>query len=154
MANEMNNQQDAPQGAHSWEKQVPSQLTTVTSLLAGFTFASLTVLITNAKPGILYQAVYIMAAVTVFNLVIVSIVGALLRVAYDMCKRSAALARIEVFWGLGSILGIVLFLATVALLSFLAGNFLGIVCSVLATLSATIIFSLWVRIGEAMQDAG
>jgi hypothetical protein len=113
----------------------------------------LTVLITSGQQGVFLNVIYILTALTVFNLVVVSVVGAVLRVAYEEVERTIALKKIEVFWGLASIMGIILFLGTVALLSFLAGIVPGIVCSVFALLSAVIIFTLWEKIGKAWENA-
>jgi hypothetical protein len=134
------------------EKQASTQLTTITSFLAGFVFASFTLLITTAHQGLLFQAVFVVTALTMSVLVAASIIGALLTIASEKRKRTGQLSKIEIFWIVLIVAGIVLFLADIGLLAFLVNNLMGAICTLLAVGTALTVIGTWWRISSALED--
>jgi hypothetical protein len=68
------------------ERQVSSQLTTLTSVLAGFGFAWFAILVDKENPSPFTVAVVVVSALTIFVLVLASIVGPLLTIASEIAE--------------------------------------------------------------------
>jgi hypothetical protein len=134
------------------EQQATTQLTTITSLLAGFGFTGFTLLLTIVKEGKFFRVVFVSTAVTIFILVAASISGAILNIATEIKERTGNLNKAENIWLALSIIGIVLFIADVALFTFLLSNIIGIICSVLALATIIGVFWLWLYIGESVKS--
>jgi hypothetical protein len=100
------------------ERQATGQLTTLTSLLAGFAFAWFTSLIDKEHPTLFSLVVLVVTALTILLLLLASIVGALLTIASEITSREVPLRRAEALWGATTKSGILLFVATVALLPY------------------------------------
>src|SRR5215470_453125 len=75
------------------EREASAQLTTLTSLLAGFGFAWFTTLAGNETSTLFSLAVLVVTALAIFVLVLASIVGALLTIASGL-----AIVRRQIIW--------------------------------------------------------
>jgi hypothetical protein len=75
------------------ERQASTQLTTLTSLLAGFGFAWFTTLVGGEVSAPLSLIVLVVTALTIFVLVLASIIGALLTIASEVAVREGPLRR-------------------------------------------------------------
>src|SRR5262249_7546136 len=132
MADAMSNQSDR----RAVERQATSQLTTLTSLLAGFAFAWFTSLSDKENPTAFSLVILLATALTIFVLLLASIVGALLTIASEITMREGPLRRVEALWVATTKGGVLLFLVTVALLPYRVSLAGGIVCSILAAATA------------------
>ena len=92
---------------------------------------------TDEKPGqddrraVERQATTQLTALTIFVLVLASIVGALLTIASEIAIREGPLHRAEALWVVATKGGILLFLTTVALLPYRVSLVGGVICSIL-----------------------
>ena len=75
--------------------------------------------------------VLVVTALTIFVLVLASIVGALLTIASEIAIREGPLHRAEALWVVATKGGILLFLTTVALLPYRVSLVGGVICSIL-----------------------
>ena len=136
------------------EREATSQLTTLTSLLAGFAYLSFTSLVEKEISTRFSLVVLVLTALTILVLVLASIVGALLTIASEMAVRTGPLRRSEALWVAATKTGILLFLATIALLPYRVSLTAGVVCSVLAAVVAVTVFVAWARIQRFSQPSG
>jgi hypothetical protein len=125
------------------EREASAQLTTLTSLLAGFGFAWFTTLAGNEASTLFSLVVLLVTALAIFLLVLASIVGALLTIASAVAIREGPLRRAETLWVAATKWGILLFLANVALLPYRTSLVVGVICSILALVTAIAIFWAW-----------
>jgi hypothetical protein len=141
------------------ESQASSQLTTLTSVLAGFGFAWFAILVDKERPSPFTVVIVIVSALTVFVLVLASIVGSLLTIASNITAREGPLRRVEVLWTGTTKAGLLLFLTTVGLLPYRVDPVAGVVCSILAAAMAVTVVATWrwiqrfSRPGHAGTDA-
>jgi hypothetical protein len=141
------------------ETQASSQLTTLTSVLAGFGFAWFAILVDKESPSPFTVVIVVMSALTIFALVFASIVGALLTIASEITGREGPLHRAEALWVGATKGGLLLFLATVGLLPYRVDPVAGVICSSLAAVVAVAVVATWRWIqrfaprGQARQDA-
>jgi hypothetical protein len=136
------------------EREASAQLTTLTSLLAGFGFAWLTTLAGNETPTVFSLVVLVVTALAIFVLVFASIVGALLTIASALAIREGPLRRAETLWVVATKWGILLFLANVALLPYRMSLVGGLICSTLAAGTAIAVFWAWAWIQRASLSPG
>jgi hypothetical protein len=134
--------QKAPEN-RAVETQASSQLTTLTSVLAGFGFAWFALLVDKESPSPLTLVIVVMSALTIFALVLASIVGALLTIASEITAREGPLRRVEVLWVGATKGGLLLFLATVGLLPYRVAPVAGVICSILAAVVAVAVVATW-----------
>jgi hypothetical protein len=80
------------------ERQATTQLTTLTSLLAGFGFLWFTSLVDKELLTPFSLVVLVVTALTIFVLVLASIIGALLTIASEIAIREGPLHRAEALW--------------------------------------------------------
>jgi NhaP-type Na+/H+ or K+/H+ antiporter len=125
------------------ETQASSQLTTLTSVLAGFGFAWFALLVDKESPSPLTVVIVVVSALTIFALVLASIVGALLTIASEITARDGPLRRAEVLWVGATKGGLLLFLATVGLLPYRVDPVAGVICSILAAVVAVAVVATW-----------
>jgi hypothetical protein len=125
------------------ERQVSSQLTTLTAVLAGFGFAWFAILVDKENPSPFTVAVVVVSALTIFVLVLASIVGSLLTIASEIAAREGPLRRAEVLWVATTKGGLLLFLATVGLLPYRVDPVAGVICSILAATMAVTVVATW-----------
>jgi hypothetical protein len=125
------------------ERQATSQLTTLTSLLAGFGFAWFTSLVGNELSNLFSLVILIVTASTIFVLVIASIVGALLTIASEIAIREGPLRRAQTLWIVATRAGILLFLVNIAILPYRVSVVGGVICSILAIATAIVVFGAW-----------
>jgi hypothetical protein len=90
----------------------------------------------------------------IFVLVLASIVGALLTIASALAIREGPLRRAEILWAAATKWGILLFLANVALLPYRVSLVGGLICSILAAVTAIAIFWAWAWIQRASLPHG
>ena len=138
----------------SLEREASAQLTTLTSLLAGFGFAWFTTLAGNETSTLFSLAVLVVTALAIFVLVVASIVGALLTIASAVAIREGPLRQAETLWVAATKWGILLFLANVALLPYRMSFVGGIICSILALVTAIVIFWAWAWIQRVSLPVG
>ena len=136
------------------EREASAQLTTLTSLLAGFGFAWFTTLAGNETSTLFSLVVLVVTALAIFVLVLASIVGALLTIASALAIREGPLRRAETLWVAATKWGILLFLANVALLPYRVSILAGCICSILALVTAIAIFWAWAWIQRASLSPG
>jgi hypothetical protein len=86
--------------------------------------------------------------------VLASIVGALLTIASEIAIREGPLHRAEALWVVATKGGILLFLATVALLPYRVSFVGGVICSILAAGTAITVFVAWDRIQRFSRPGG
>jgi hypothetical protein len=125
------------------ESQASSQLTTLTSVLAGFGFAWFAILVDKESPSPFTVVTVIVSALTIFVLVLASVVGALLTIASELVSRDGPLRRAEALWTATTKGGLLLFLATVGLLPYRVDLVAGVICSVLAAVVAVTAVAAW-----------
>ena len=125
------------------ERQATSQLTTLTSLLAGFGFAWFTTLVGNETSTLFSLVILIVTALAIFVLVLASIVGALLTIASEIVIREGPLRRVQTLWIVSTKVGILLFLTDIAILPYRVSFVGGVICSILAIATAIVVFSAW-----------
>jgi hypothetical protein len=125
------------------ERQASSQLTTLTSVLAGFGFAWFAILVDKEQPSPFTVLIIIVSALTIFLLVLASVVGSLLTIASEFTVREGPLRRVEALWAGTTKAGLLLFLATVALLPYRVDALAGVICSILAAVVAVIGVATW-----------
>jgi hypothetical protein len=135
------------------EREASAQLTTLTSLLAGFG-AWFTTLAGNETSTLFSLVVLVVTALAIFVLVLASIVGALLTIASALAIREGPLRRAETLWVAATKWGILLFLANVALLPYRVSILAGCICSILALVTAIAIFWAWAWIQRASLSPG
>jgi hypothetical protein len=80
------------------ERQVTIQLTTLTSVLAGFGFNQFTSLVDKEPATPFSLLVLVVTVLTIFALVLASIVGALLTIASEFAIREGPLRGAEALW--------------------------------------------------------
>jgi hypothetical protein len=131
------------------EREASAQLTTLTSLLAGFGFDWFTTLAGNETSTLFSLAVLVVTALAIFVLVLASILGALLTIASALATREGPLRRAETLWVAATKWGILLFLANVALLPYRVSLAGGLICSILALVTAIAVFWAWAWIQRA-----
>lgn len=136
------------------ERQATTQLTTLTSLLAGFGFLWFTSLVDKELLTPFSLVVLVVTALTIFVLVLASIVGALLTIASEIAIREGPLHRAEALWVVATKGGILLFLTTVALLPYRVSFVGGVICSILAAGTAITIFVAWDWIQRFSRPGG
>ena len=136
------------------ERQATSQLTTLTSLLAGFAFAWLTSLVDKEHSTLFPLVILIVTALTIFVLLVASIVGALLTVASEVAVREGPLRRAEALWVVTTKGGTLLFLGAVALLPYRVSLVGGIICSILAAVTAVTVVAAWGWIQRFSRPGG
>src|SRR5262249_17096834 len=112
------------------ERQATTQLTTLTSLLAGFGFLWFTSLVDKELLTPFSLVILVVTALTIFVLVLGSIVGALLTIASEIAIREGLLHRAEAIWVVATKGGMLLFLTTVALLLYRLSFVGGVICSI------------------------
>jgi hypothetical protein len=125
------------------ERQATTQLTTLTSLLSGFAFLWFTTLVDRKHSDVLSLIILVETVLTILVLLLASIMGALLTIASEFRIREGALKKAEEVWGLLTKFGILLFLATVALLPYRVSLRVGVVCSVLVGVTAIAVVVVW-----------
>jgi hypothetical protein len=136
------------------EREASTQLTTLTSLLAGFGFAWFAT-ISGSEPSTLFSVVVlVVTALAIFVLVLASIMGALLTIASGLATREGPLRRAETLWVAATKWGILLFLANVALLPYRVSLVGGFICSIMALVTAIAIFWAWAWIQRASLSPG
>jgi hypothetical protein len=136
------------------ERQASTQLTTLTSLLAGFAFAWFTSLVDKELSTWFSLVVLVVTALTIFALVLASIVGALLTIASEVAVREGPLRQAETLWIATTKGGILLFLTTIALLPYRVSLTGGVICTILAAGMAITTFAAWSRIRGFSQPGG
>lgn len=136
------------------EREASAQLTTLTSLLAGFGFAWFTTLADNDTSRLFSLVVLVVTALAIFVLVLASILGALLTIASALAIREGPLRQAESLWIAATKWGILLFLANVALLPYRVSLVGGLICSVLALVTAIAILWAWAWIQRASLPPG
>ena len=136
------------------ERQATTQLTTLTSLLAGFGFAWFTSLVDKELSTALSLAILIVTVLTILVLVLASIVGGLLTIASEFAIREGPLRRAETLWVVTTKSGIFLFMVMIAMLPFRASLVGGIICSVLVAITAVIVFATWSWIQRIARPSG
>ena len=114
------------------ERQATAQLTTLTSLLAGFGFLWFTSLVDKELLTPFSLVVLVVTALTISVLVLASIVGALLTIASEIAIREGPLHRAEALWVVATKSGILLFLTSIGLLPYRVSFVGGVICSILA----------------------
>jgi hypothetical protein len=140
------------------EGQASSQLTTLTSVLAGFGFAWFAMLVDKEHPAPFTLVIVVVSALTIFMLVLASIVGSLLTIASEITVREGPLRRAEALWEGTTKGGLLLFLVTVGLLPYRVDPVAGVICSVLAAIVAVTVVATWrwiqrfARPGHARTD--
>jgi hypothetical protein len=132
-----------PANRRAVERQATAQLTTLTSLLAGFGFLWFTSLVGAELPTNFSLVLLVTTALTIFVLVLASIVGALLTIASEISVREGPLRQAQTLWIVATKLGILLFLVTVALLPYQISLAGGVICSLLATATGIVVFGAW-----------
>jgi hypothetical protein len=136
------------------ERQATSQLTTLTSLLAGFGFAWFTTLVDKELPGPFSLLILVVTVLTIFVLLLASIVGALLTISSEIAIREGPLQQAEVLWVVATKTGILLFLTTIALLPYRVSFVGGMICTVLAVVVAVTVIAAWKWIQRFSQPSG
>ena len=136
------------------ESQATVQLTTLTSLLAGFLFDWFTTLVDKDISTPLSLVVLTVTVLTIFVLVLASIVGALLTIASEVTVREGPLRGAEALWVIATKGGILLFLTTVALLPYRVSIVGGVITSILAAPMAVTIFFAWNWIQRVSRPGG
>src|SRR5262245_25991190 len=91
-----------------------------------------TTLIDQGSKTALSLFIMLETALAIFVLLIASIMGALLTVAAESGSGQESLLRAQDLWAFATRTGILLFLIAVAALSFRAGLFVGVACSIMA----------------------
>jgi len=132
-----------PEVRRAVERQATTQLTTLTSLLAGFGFSYFATLVSAELSTPFSLVVLVVTALAILVLVVASIVGALLTIASEFAVREGPLRRAETLWILTTKWGIVFFLLNVALLPYRASLIGGVICSILAAATAIAVFWTW-----------
>jgi hypothetical protein len=150
----MDDKQQPPSVRKTVERQAIRQLTTLTSLLAGFAYLSFVSVVDKEVSTLFSLAILIVTALTILMLVLASIVGALLTVASEITVRGGPIHRIESLWVGATKVGILLFLTTVALLPYRVSLAAGIACSVLAGAVAVTIIVTWSWIQRLVSPEG
>jgi len=136
------------------ESQATVQLTTLTSLLAGFLFDWFTTLVDKDISTPLSLVVLTVTVLTIFVLVLASIVGAVLTIASEVTVREGPLRGAEALWVIATKGGILLFLTTVALLPYRVSIVGGVITSILAAAMAVTIFFAWSWIQRVSRPSG
>ena len=121
---------------HEYHAEIVRQLGALDALLAGFSFAGLTLAAERSDDHPLTTWVFVAMSVTTIIFVVLSIIGAFLgmvtsRVAIE---DDSAVGRVYLVFLLGSYAGIVAILASVSLLAFTVGTFVGVFVSALSTM--------------------
>lgn len=133
-------------------QHVIQQLTVVSSLLGGFSFAGLTVLLTITQSQFFSSTTFLLTALTTCLLVGASIIGALFSVFYfTEDERTPA---VFVIWFFLVPIGIVLFFATLVMLAFSLKFWVGIVCAGVSLLVVVLIFWAWATSASASDKLG
>ena len=126
------------------ERQATTQLTTLTSLLAGFGFLWFTSLVDKELLTPFSLVVLVVTALTILVLVLASIIGALLTMLHWA----------ETLWVIATKGGILLFLTTIALLPYRVSFVGGVICSILAAGTAITVFVAWDWIQRFSRPGG
>ena len=136
------------------ESQATIQLTTLTSLLAGFLFDWFTSLVDKDLSTPLSLVILVVTVLTIFVLVLASIVGALLTIASEITVREGPLRGAEALCVVSTKGGILLFLTTIALLPYRVSIVGGVITSILAAVMAVTIFAAWSWIQRVSRPSG
>jgi hypothetical protein len=136
------------------ESQATIQLTTLTSLLAGFLFDWFTSLVDKDLSTPFPLVILVVTVLTIFVLVLASIVGALLTIASEITVREGPLRGAEALWIVSTKGGILLFLTTIALLPYRVSILGGVITSILAAAMAVTIFAAWSWIQRVSRPGG
>ena len=144
---------DQPQ-RRAVESQATVQLTTLTSLLAGFLFDWFTSLVDKNLSTPFSLVILVVTVMTILVLVLASIVGALLTIASEITVREGPLHGAEALWVISTKGGILLFLTTIALLPYRVSIVGGVITSILAAGMAVTIFAAWSWIQRVSRPSG
>jgi hypothetical protein len=125
------------------ERQATTQLTTLTSVLAGFLFDWFTNLVDKELATPFSLVVLFVTVLTILVLVLASIVGALLTIASEITIREGPLRKAEALWVAATKGGILLFVTTTALLPYRVSFVGGVISSIIAAGMAVTIFASW-----------
>src|SRR6516162_5309527 len=136
------------------ERQATTQLTTLTSLLAGFGFLWFTSLVDKELLTPFSLVVLVVTVLTIFVLVLASIVGALLTIASEITVREGPLRGAEALWVISTKGGILLFFTTIALLPYRVSIVGGVITSILAAAMAVTMFAAWSWIQRVSRPGG
>ena len=136
------------------ESQATIQLTTLTSLLAGFLFDWFTSLVDKDLSAPFSLVILVVTVLTIFVLVLASIVGALLTIASEITVREGPLRGAEALWVISTKGGILLFFTTIALLPYRVSIVGGVITSILAAAMAVTMFAAWSWIQRVSRPSG
>jgi hypothetical protein len=136
------------------EQQATMQLTTLTSLLAGFAFAWFIAQIDKRDSTWLHLIATIETALTIFVLLLTSIMGALLSIASEAGPCAGSLIRAEALWILATKVDVLLFLVAVAMLSFRGSTCTGLISSAMAAVTAVTAIAVWQWIKQSSHEEG
>jgi hypothetical protein len=129
-----------------------AQLTTLTSVLAGFTFNWLVNLALPPEAPLASQLALVAAAGTLCVLVVASVQGALLSIASEIRERHGPLRRLEAVWATTTKAGLVLSLVNAGLLGFRAGVVPGLCCSLFAGAAIVAAGVSWRFVKRAVRE--
>jgi hypothetical protein len=141
-----------PSARRAIERQASAQLTTLTSVLAGFTFNWLVSLARPAEAQFPSQLALVVAAGTLCVLVVASVQRALLTIASGFRERHRPLRRLEFVWATATKAGLVLFLVNAGLLGFHAGVVPALFCSLFAIAAIIVVGVSWRFVKRAVQE--
>lgn len=128
--------------AKLFHENVIDKLSTIASLLGGFAFTGLTVILTNPDKIAFSDVAFVLTALATFFFIGAAIVGSLYRIFY-IRHGPYVIPPVFFIWYLLVMLGICIFLADVALLCFSIGTWVGIASIIVCVFIVAIIFWAW-----------
>lgn len=132
--------------AKEYSQEIINRFTTLATLLGGFTFAGLTVLITNVQQHKLYRSAFVLTGLSTIFLVTIGVIGSYLGIVTKLktlTEEGSFLYKMGTVFIFGTYGGILFFFINISILSFLVSNSLGIIISI-ASFAAFILIMVFI----------
>lgn len=128
-------------------QNVIRELTTVASLLGGFSFTGMTIILTNSSEVVFSPATFFVCAITTCILVTASIVGVLFSLFHLTARQE--IPPVFLIWFVLVFCGIIFFFITVTMLAWSLGTAIGAASAALSTVGVAGIVWAWFVVANA-----
>jgi hypothetical protein len=126
------------------------ELTVISSLLSGFSFTSMTIILTNTSSVVFSQNTFLVVALATCTLATASIIGALFSIFHLAQHQKKPI--VFAVWFFLVIGGIFLFFDAITLLAFSFSHRVGIICAIASALALLLVLWAWIIAVSASDD--
>lgn len=134
----------------NYSAKVVTSLSAIATFIGGFSFASLTVLLTGFKTSEYFEIAFGITALSTLLWVSLSVLGACLSIVSESIhlRQGSPLFRLATSFTFLTYLGIILFFTNIAIFSFIASTTLGIIVGGMAILTTILLFIAIGKVGN------